>query len=43
MRVSTWDMSGAQRLAIWRRAKAVLSKRKGALLKEYRKMRRDEK
>ena len=40
VRVGAWDMSGAERLAIWRRAQAVFSKRKVSLLKEYKKMRR---
>ncbi len=34
------DISGAERLAIWRRAQAVFSKRKIDLLKEYQKLRR---
>ena len=40
MQKPVWEMTGAERLAIWRRARAVFSKRKGDLLKEYKKMRR---
>ena len=40
VKIAKSDISGAERLAIWRRAKAVFSKRKIDLLKEYQKLRR---
>lgn len=41
VRVPKWDMSGAERLAIWRHAQAVWSKRKTDPIKELKKMRRE--
>lgn len=36
-----WDISGTQRLAIWKRAQTVLGKKAGAMLKELKKIRRE--
>lgn len=41
IQIAKWDMSGAQRLAIWRRAQSVLKPKAGAMLKELKKMRRE--
>ncbi|KKW20604.1 MAG: hypothetical protein UY62_C0046G0010 [Parcubacteria group bacterium GW2011_GWF2_50_9] len=41
IQIAKWDISGAERLAIWRRAQSVLKPKAGAMLKELKKIRRE--